>query len=64
MTAIGVILSVLALGLAILLARETKLRRALQTLCSRLMARLADMQRRDFTTRPHTHDPRTRPRRR
>lgn len=38
----GVILSLLAAGLAVLLARENKLRRALQALCSRLMARLAD----------------------
>lgn len=44
MTTIGVILSVLAAGLAILLARETKLRRALQALCSRLLARISDTQ--------------------
>ena len=50
----GVILSLLAAGLALLLARETKLRRALQALCSRLMARLAEVQRRGFT--PPSHD--------
>ena len=38
----GVILSLLAGGLALLLARENKLRRALQALCTRLLARLAD----------------------
>ena len=38
----GVTLSLLAAGLALLLARENKLRRALQSLCSRLMARLAE----------------------
>ena len=38
----GVILSLLTVGLALLLARETKLRRALQSLCSQLLARLAD----------------------
>lgn len=38
----GVILSILAAGLALLLARENKLRRALQALCSRLLARLAE----------------------
>jgi hypothetical protein len=42
---IGVILSLLAAGLALLLARENKLRRALQALCSRLMARLAESSR-------------------
>ncbi len=51
---IGVILSVLAAGLAILLARETKFRRALQALCNRLLARLTDVQRRGYTTsQPH-----------
>jgi hypothetical protein len=50
----GVILSLLAAGLALLLARETKLRRALQALCSWLMARLAEVQRRGFT--PPSHD--------
>jgi hypothetical protein len=62
MTFVGVILSILAAGLAVLLARETKLRRALQALCNRLMARLADAQRRHFPT--HTASHRTRPRRR
>ena len=46
---VGVILSLLAVGLALLLARETKLRRALQSLCSQLLARLAD------TTAGHPH---------
>jgi hypothetical protein len=59
---IGVILSLLAAGLAILLARETKLRRALQALCNRLLTRLNDTQRRHFTA-PSTHS-RPRPRRR
>ncbi len=62
MTAIGVILSLLAAGLAILLARETKLRRALQALCNRLLARLNEIQRRHFTAGP-SHI-RSRPRRR
>jgi hypothetical protein len=48
----GVILSILAAGLAVLLARETKLRRALQTLCNRLMARLADGQSRYLSEPP------------
>ena len=43
----GVILSLLAAGLALLLARETKLRRALQALCSRLITRLAEVSRND-----------------
>jgi hypothetical protein len=62
MTFVGVILSVLALGLAILLARETKLRRALQALCNRLLARLNELQRRHFTS--HTASHRSRSRRR
>jgi hypothetical protein len=41
----GVILSLLAAGLALLLVRENKLRRALQALCTRLMARLAEVSR-------------------
>jgi hypothetical protein len=57
---IGVILSLLATGLAILLARETKLRRALQALCSRLLARLADNPRRYSSTPPASHRSRTR----
>jgi hypothetical protein len=40
---IGLALSILVGGLALLLARETKLRRALQSLCSRLLNRLADV---------------------
>jgi uncharacterized membrane protein YccC len=55
MTFIGVILSVLAAGLAIMLARETKLRRALQSLCNRLLARLADAQHRHVGSPPSTH---------
>lgn len=62
MTIVGVILSVLAAGLAFLLARETKLRRALQALCNRLLARLADTQRRHFSI--HSTTDRSRPRRR
>ena len=62
MTIVGVILSILAAGLAFLLARETKLRRALQALCNRLLARLADAQRRHFST--HSITNRSRPRRR
>jgi hypothetical protein len=42
---IGVILSLLAGGLALLLARETKLRRALQALCDRLLNRLSETSR-------------------
>ena len=60
----GVILSLLACGLALLLARENKLRRALQVLCARLLNRLADTSRQHF---PPTHTPTTyrhRPRRR
>jgi hypothetical protein len=62
MTFVGVILSILAAGLAFLLARETKLRRALQALCSRLLARLADTQRPRFSSPTTAH--RSRPRRR
>jgi len=62
MTIVGVILSILAAGLAFLLARETKLRRALQALCNRLLARLADAQRRHFSV--HSTTNRSRPRRR
>jgi len=59
---IGVILSLLVGGLALLLARETKLRRALQALCSRLLNRLAETHRQHF---PPTHTTyRQRPRRR
>jgi uncharacterized membrane protein YccC len=59
---VGVILALLAAGLALLLARETKLRRALQSLCRRLIARLTDatsshagrtQSRRHFPSRPH-----------
>ena len=60
----GVILSLLAAGLALLLARETKLRRALQSLCSRLMARLAEVQRRSFTPPSHDNHSHSRSRRR
>ena len=45
---IGVILSLLAGGLALLLARETKLRRALQALCNRLLNRLSETHRQHF----------------
>jgi hypothetical protein len=38
----GLLLAVLAGGLALLLARENKLRRALQALCTRLLNRLAE----------------------
>ena len=51
---IVVILSLLASGLALLLARENKLRRALQVLCARLLNRLADTTARQPHTRPHT----------
>lgn len=61
MTFVGVILSILAAGLAFLLARETKLRRALQALCSRLLARLAEAPRRHFGS--HASTRRHRPRR-
>jgi len=50
----GVILSLLACGLALLLARENKLRRALQVLCARLLNRLADTTARQPHSRPHT----------
>lgn len=59
---IGVILSLLAGGLALLLARETRLRRALQALCNRLLNRLAETHRQHFPP-PHTtyrHRPRRR----
>ncbi len=49
----GVILSLLACGLALLLARENKLRRALQVLCARLLNRLADTTARQPHSRPH-----------
>jgi hypothetical protein len=60
----GVILSLLAAGLSLLLARENKLRRALQSLCSRLIARLAEVSHPSTQGRPA--DPtyfKTRPRR-
>lgn len=59
---VGVILAILAAGLAVLLARETKLRRALQALCSRLLARLSDLQKPEFTrpTPPYRHRSRRR----
>jgi len=60
----GVILSILAAGLAVLLARETRLRRALQALCNRLMARLADSQSRYSSEPPTTSTHRSRPPRR
>ena len=50
----GVILSLLACGLALLLARENKLRRALQVLCARLLNRLADKTARQPHSRTHT----------
>ena len=40
----GVFLCLLTVGLAVLLARENKLRRGLQVLCGRLLSRLADFQ--------------------
>jgi hypothetical protein len=59
---VGVILAILAAGLAVLLARETKLRRALQALCSRLLARLSDLQKPEFPrpTPPYRHRSRRR----
>jgi phosphoserine phosphatase len=48
----GMILSLLSAGLALLLARENKLRRALQALRSRLMARLAEVSRNDALRPP------------
>ena len=50
----GMILSLLTAGLALLLARENKLRRVLQALCSRLMARLAEVSRNDALRPPAT----------
>ena len=38
----GLLLAVLAGGLALLLARENKLRRALQALCTQLLNKLAE----------------------
>ena len=37
---IGVVSSLVAVGLAVLLARETRLRRSLESLCARLLHRL------------------------
>jgi len=62
----GVFLCFTILGLAVLLARENKLRRGLQVLCSRLLSRLGDFQR---TGQRHDqaqhanrqHSPRSRP---
>jgi hypothetical protein len=62
MSVIGVILSILAAGLALLLARETRLRRALQALCNRLLGRLADAEAKSFPISPSKF--RTRSRRR
>ena len=56
----GVILAILAAGLALLLARETKLRRALQALCNRLLTRLSDLQKPEFPRRPSSFRSRTR----
>ena len=50
----GVILSLLACGLALLLARENKLRRALQVLCARLLNRLAHTTARQPHSQAHT----------
>ena len=50
----GLILSLLVGGLALLLARENKLRRTLQSLCTRLLNKLAETtHRRGF----HPHNP-------
>ena len=57
---IVVILSLLAGGLALLLARETKLRRALQALCNRLLNRLADTSRQHFPPNHTTYRHRSR----
>jgi hypothetical protein len=43
MTFIGVMLTLLVAGLALLLAREAKLRRALQALVHRLLSKLAEV---------------------
>lgn len=43
---IGVIASLLAAGLTVLLARETMLRRALEALCARLIQRMRQQARR------------------
>jgi hypothetical protein len=43
---IGVIASLLAAGLTVLLARETRLRRALEALCARLVQRMRHQARR------------------
>ena len=40
----GVFMSFITVGLAVLLARENKLRRGLQRLCGRLLSRLGDFQ--------------------
>ena len=63
----GVILSLLAGGLALMLARENKLRRALQALCTRLLGRLADTTDRApsrSATTTHAYAHRTRAKRR
>jgi hypothetical protein len=52
---IGVIASLLAAALAGLLAREARLRRALEALCARLIKRLKS------NARARRHDPGSRP---
>lgn len=62
---IAVVLSLLVGGLALLLARETKLRRALQALCARLLNRLASVTGQNQSLyRPRSRSPYFKPRRR
>ncbi len=51
---LAIVLSTLAAGLALLLARENKLRRALQALCGRLLNRLANVAGQQALHRPRT----------
>ena len=57
MTPMLVLVSLLALGLAVLLARETRLRRAFQSLVARLLATLKASPRKpgDFTSHSRRH---------
>jgi len=62
---LAIVLSLLAAGLALLLVRENKLRRALQALCSRLLNRLANVAGQNQSLyRPRTRSSHFTPRRR
>lgn len=61
---LAIVLSLLAAGLALLLARENKLRRALQALCGRLLTRLANVAGQQARYQPRVRSSHFKPRRR